>query len=309
MSLDEQIIELKTAIASKEMYERKLAEAQAEYREAFAKEKELAEILKKEKRDVERLESLSLFNIWCSMIGKKQEKLEKEKAELSRAEYNYLIIKTTLSDLQEDIEHLQCKLATIQNNEAFLDKLLEEKEKDVLALDNEASLKIKSLNEGLAEKHAQMQEFEEAIAAGNDLLAGLRNTLVNFEKASRLGTWDILGGGLLIDLMKHNHIEAAKRNLEDLKYLVDRFARELKDVNFSLNINIEIGGLLSFSDWFFDGFFVDMFVKNRIDDARRNIEEHIGIVEGMVAELSEKQEVCKTEIAKIEDEKRNLLSK
>lgn len=49
MSLDEQIIELKTAIASKEMYERKLAEAQAEYREAFAKEKELAEILKKKR--------------------------------------------------------------------------------------------------------------------------------------------------------------------------------------------------------------------------------------------------------------------
>lgn len=71
-------------------------------------------------------------------------------------------------------------------------------------------------------------------------------------------------GGLLIDLMKHNHIEAAKRNLEDLKYLVDRFARELKDVNFSLNINIEIGGLLSFSDWFFDGFFVDMFVKTAL---------------------------------------------
>lgn len=307
MGLDQQIIELKAAVASKDMYERKLSEALSDYQEALKKEKELAEILKKEKKDVERLEHLSLFKIWCSMFGSKEEKLEKEKAELSRAEYNYRIIKTTITDLEEDIEQLRCKLETIHNNEVFLEKLLKEKEKDIIASNSEEGLKIIRLNEEIANKQAALKELDEAITAGKDLTAGLRNTLVNLEKASRLGTWDVLGGGLLVDIMKHNHIDSAKRNLEDLKYLVDKFARELKDVNFTFDIKIEIGGLLSFSDWFFDGFFVDMFMKSRIDQTRSKIEKQLGLVEDALANLSKKHEDCLKELSKITEEKRNLL--
>jgi prefoldin subunit 5 len=307
MNLDEQIIDLKEVIAEKEMYERKLKKAEAEYEEAKQKEIELKEILEKEKKDVQKLESFTLFNIWCSMFGSKAEKLEQEKYELSQAEYKYKIIKTTLMDLEEEIESLKCKLGTIKNNEMYLHKLYEQKEQEILALAGKNSSEIKKLNEEINCKKAEIQELEEAIEAGKNLTTGLRNSLVNLEKASRLGTWDVFGGGVLVDVIKHSYINQAKRNLEDLKYLADKFARELNDVNFVMNLNIDIGGLLSFSDWFFDGFFVDMFMKSRIDETRVKLEKQIKQVEDAISALSARHAACVDEIANITDAKRSLL--
>lgn len=307
MNLDEQIIDLKEVIAEKEMYERKLKKAEAEYEEAKQKEIELKEILEKEKKDVQKLESFTLFNIWCSMFGNKAEKLEQEKYELSQAEYKYKIIKTTLMDLEEEIESLKCKLGTIKNNEMYLHKLYEQKEQEILALAGKNSSEIKKLNEEINCKKAEIQELEEAIEAGKNLTTGLRNSLVNLEKASRLGTWDVFGGGVLVDVIKHSYINQAKRNLEDLKYLADKFARELNDVNFVMNLNIDIGGLLSFSDWFFDGFFVDMFMKSRIDETWVKLEKQIKQVEDAISALSARHAACVDEIANITDAKRSLL--
>lgn len=307
MNLDEQIIDLKEVIAEKEMYERKLKKAEAEYEEAKQKEIELKEILEKEKKDVQKLESFTLFNIWCSMFGNKAEKLEQEKYELSQAEYKYKIIKTTLMDLEEEIESLKCKLGTIKNNEMYLHKLYEQKEQEILALAGKNSSEIKKLNEEINCKKAEIQELEEAIEAGKNLTTGLRNSLVNLEKASRLGTWDVFGGGVLVDVIKHSYINQTKRNLEDLKYLADKFARELNDVNFVMNLNIDIGGLLSFSDWFFDGFFVDMFMKSRIDETRVKLEKQIKQVEDAISALSARHAACVDEIANITDAKRSLL--
>ena len=241
------------------------------------------------------------------MFGNKAEKLEQEKYELSQAEYKYKIIKTTLMDLEEEIESLKCKLGTIKNNEMYLHKLYEQKEQEILALAGKNSSEIKKLNEEINCKKAEIQELEEAIEAGKNLTTGLRNSLVNLEKASRLGTWDVFGGGVLVDVIKHSYINQAKRNLEDLKYLADKFARELNDVNFVMNLNIDIGGLLSFSDWFFDGFFVDMFMKSRIDETRVKLEKQIKQVEDAISALSARHAACVDEIANITDAKRSLL--
>lgn len=307
MNLDEQIIELKEMIAEKEMYERKLKKAETEYEEAKQKEFELKEILEKEEKDVQKLESFTLFNIWCSMFGNKTEKLEQEKYELSQAEYKYKIIKTTIMDLEEEIKNLKCKLGTIKNNEIYLHKLYEQKEQEILALAGKDSAEIIKLNDAINCKKVEAQELEEAIEAGKNLTTGLRNSLVNLEKASRLGTWDVIGGGVIVDVMKHSYIDQAKRNLEDLKYLVDRFARELNDVKFVMDLNIDIGGFLSFSDWFFDGFFVDLFMKSQIDETRVKLENQIRLVEGAVFDLSKKHTACIEEISEITETKRNFL--
>jgi DNA repair exonuclease SbcCD ATPase subunit len=212
-----------------------------------------------------------------------------------------------LDDLKEEIENLKHKLSTIKNNEKILKRLYEQKERDLLSLAGENSKKIKEINEKLDRLNSDAIELQEAVVAGKHLAMGLRNSLVNLEKASRLGTWDMFGGGFFIDMMKHSHIDQAKRNLEDLKYLSDRFTRELKDVNITLDMNINISGFLSFSDWFFDGFFVDMFVKKRIDEARVKLEEQIRQVEAVLEDIKNKHDKGMSEISHLNETKMNLL--
>ncbi|MDD4000530.1 MAG: hypothetical protein PHX62_06530 [Bacilli bacterium] len=307
MNLNQQIADMKQVVGQKDIYERKLRAAEVEYCKAKRAEVELKDILIKEKKDVHKLESFSLINLWYSLRGSKDERIEKEKQELSQAEYRYKIIKTTVFDLSEEIADLKHKLEKIKNSGSFLEKLYNQKEAEILKTAGINSDKIKTLNSKIEAKKREINELKEGIEAGKALAMGMRNVLVNLEKASQYGTWDMLGGGLFIDILKHNQIDQAKRNLEDLKYLADKFIRELKDVNLVLDLDFEIDQSLSFLDWFFDGFFVDMFVKNEIDKARMKFETEIKLVEKIIEELKSDYDKISLTIADLNFEKSSLL--
>ena len=68
-------------------------------------------------------------------------------------------------------------------------------------------------------------------------------------------------------------MDQAKRNMEQAKYDIRNFSRELNDVNMACNLNIDTGDFLSFADYFFDGFVVDWVVQDRINNAKRQVEE------------------------------------
>ena len=69
------------------------------------------------------------------------------------------------------------------------------------------------------------------------------------------------------------------------KYDLRNFSRELNDVNMACNLNIDTGDFLSFADYFFDGFVVDWVVQDRINNAKRQVEEAIRRIESIVNQL------------------------
>ena len=80
-------------------------------------------------------------------------------------------------------------------------------------------------------------------------------------------------------------MDQAKRNMEQAKYDLRNFSRELNDVNMVCNLNIDTGDFLSFADYFFDGFVVDWVVQDRINNAKRQVEEAIRRTESIVNQL------------------------
>ena len=59
----------------------------------------------------------------------------------------------------------------------------------------------------------------------------------------------------------------------------------LDDVNMACNLHIDTGDFLSFADYFFDGFVVDWMVQDRINNAKRQVEEAIRRTESIVNQL------------------------
>ena len=86
-------------------------------------------------------------------------------------------------------------------------------------------------------------------------------------------------------MLKHSKMDQAKRNMEQAKYDLRSFSRELNDVNMACNLNINTGDFLSFADYFFDGFVVDWVVQDRINNAQRRVEEAIRRTESIVNQL------------------------
>ena len=98
------------------------------------------------------------------------------------------------------------------------------------------------------------KEKREAIEAGRRALNSLQTAKENLNSAKNWGLADMFGGGFFTTMLKHSKMDQAKRNMEQAKYDLRNFSRELNDVNMVCNLNIDTGDFLSFADYFFDGF-------------------------------------------------------
>ena len=128
-------------------------------------------------------------------------------------------------------------------------------------------------------------EKREAIDAGNRALRSLREVQNNLSSAKNWGLWDIFGGGFVSTMLKHSKMDQAKQNMEQAKYDLRNFSRELNDVNMTFHMEIETGDFLAFADWFFDGFVVDWMVQDRIEQASSQVKEAIRRVEDALRRL------------------------
>lgn len=113
-----------------------------------------------------------------------------------------------------------------------------------------------------------VREVAEARAAGLRALDSLEKAEKALDSARGWGIFDMLGGGLISTLAKHSRISSAREYVEQAEYDLRAFSRELQDVRLP---NVKLDGFLTFADFFFDGFWADLLVQQRINDARRRI--------------------------------------
>ena len=129
------------------------------------------------------------------------------------------------------------------------------------------------------------KEIYEAIAAGERALSSLYAAQDKLKSARGWGVIDLFGGGLITDMVKHSKMNDASRYMEDAKFHLKAFQRELKDVNLSLDLRMEVGGFLSFADFFFDGLVADYLVQSKIASAREQVEDAITMVKNILTSL------------------------
>jgi len=128
------------------------------------------------------------------------------------------------------------------------------------------------------------KEICEALQAGEQALMSLHEAQKYLNSAGNWGIVDILGGGLITNLIKHSKMNNAQQCMETAKRDLRQFQQELDDVDEYLP-NIDIGDFLTFADFFFDGFITDIFVQSRISDAKEQVAEAIYQVESIVNRL------------------------
>ncbi|MCR4897008.1 MAG: hypothetical protein K5891_09565 [Lachnospiraceae bacterium] len=119
----------------------------------------------------------------------------------------------------------------------------------------------------------QRREIEEAIVAANNALTHLERARAALSSAGNWGLLDIFGGNTLTGLLKHGKMSKAEREIADARYALAAFSRELRDVQGYTDIHIN--DFLSFADFFFDGFIVDIWVQSKISQAKKECDEAI----------------------------------
>ncbi|SEI52643.1 hypothetical protein SAMN02910453_0679 [Lachnospiraceae bacterium A10] len=132
----------------------------------------------------------------------------------------------------------------------------------------------------------EAREIREAISSADNALTHLYSARKYLDSAGNWGLLDMFGGGLISGMMKHSKMGDAEREIENARYALQSFSKELRDVSGYSSIHID--DFLTFADFFFDGLVADIMVQSKISEGKRQCDEAIHRVEGIKVELQEK---------------------
>lgn len=238
-----------------------------------------------EQQDLDRLERGSLAAFFYNFIGKREEMLNKERREAYAARVKYDAAVRELKAIQEDIWETEQDLQDLQDCEARYNAKLEEARQAMSANhtpDGEALLEKEQETAYLA---GQEQELEEAIEAGTAALRTLSDVLSSLNSAKDWSHLDILGGKFLSDFAKHERLEEAQRNFEQLQIQLQRFNKELSDISIRGSLQVSIDRMLKFSDLFLESLSVESTVLDQIQQSYKEADQTRDQILGVLRQL------------------------
>lgn len=304
--INKKLTDIRIKIEEKNRLNSILSKLNDEKKEAVSKKNKLLKQLNKERKDVEKLENLSLSNFIQTIIGKKDEKLEKEKSEFLSAKLKYDTADAEVKRLDKEIERVNARISEIGDLNNEYQSLIKEKEKILINSSREIKEKLDNINEREVSLEKLNMEIREAITAGEEVLRSLDRVYDALKSAKNWGTFDMLGGGMLSGLVKHGKIDKAQSEINKTQYLIKRFHRELNDIGGEVNLSIEVSSFLKFADFFFDNFFTDMFVQSKIHESQLSVSRAIEKVKYVINELKRRYSNNNTEIEKLRKEREEI---
>lgn len=265
--------------------------------------------LAKEKVDVEKLEHISLTGLFYSVLGNREQQLEKERQELLAAQLRYQQAKHQVVSLEQEQNILAQQLDKLSNIDSEYEGMLSEKEKFLRQSNQDVAKELINFSEQIADLNAELREITEAITAGSDAILGLEQVTASLESAANWGAWDMFGGGLISTAIKHSRIDDARSGVNDVQAKMSRFKRELSDVQKNVDIQIDIGELASFADFFFDGLIVDWIVQSRIEDSLAQSKRAKGMIAQVLRDLENSKKIAESKLTNLQEDRARLIER
>lgn len=280
-----QIYELKEKLRIKEKLDTLRNITLRELDKKRQKRDELYIVLKKEEKDVTKLEGMSFSSIFLSMIGKKEDRLDKEREEFMAAKLRYDECLQSIKELEKELEYANKELINYRDVKQEYEKAIKEKQNLMIKEDSEQGRKLRDKLDKINEIKLDIKEVEEAIYAGERANSALSEMIKHLDSARGWGVWDMMGGGLLSNIAKHSAIDDANEVAHNSQHLLRAFEKELSDVDRFTDITVNISGFDKFADYFFDGFFVDWFVQSKINDSLDNVNSVYNKIDRIIMDL------------------------
>lgn len=298
---------LQAQLTYKKRLEAMLSELRSQ--QAVLKEKvfRLKQRMQTEKKDVDRLEGRSLAAFFYYVTGQKEEKLDQERREYYAARVKYDAAVRELKAIDQDIECTVEDLRDLRDCEARYVRVINEKRIAIENAGTEISTELLEKEQNLAFLESQERELEEAIAAGTSVLRVANDVVLSLKHAEGLGTIDLLGGGFLADMAKHETLDEAQKNVEEMQIYLQKFNKELSDVAMRADLQVSIDRLLKFADVFFDNLLTDAAVLENIKQSHSQVDQARDNILGILRQLQTKLEEVRHKQTSIRREVNELI--
>ena len=271
----------------------------SKYQEAL--EKAIA-TLEKENRDLERLRHDSFSNTLLKLFGNFDRRHDKEYREIISAKVEFdkayamkIAAARRVKEVEADIEEKKLRLRNIKEDvlrkHPDMNQVVSERQQQILALQHE------------------WRETNEAEQAGLAVLESLSDIISGLDAADAISTWDLItDNSLILDFLKYDKLDAAEASLLHLEQTVYTFARELRDLDFVFETDLEtISSTQRALDIFFDNLFSDWGTKVIIEKNIENLKKLQDSTEDVMESLAAKKRELETtlEVLQLETEINN----
>ena len=271
--IDQAIEALTAAQARRKQLDAQIEELHRQRGERQAKVDETAQSFRKEQDDVDKLEKGGVHAFLLTLIGHKEERLDKERREALAAKLQYDQARSDLEYLENKLNGLIRERDGLQDAPEQLEALWTEKAELVKAMGGQTGARLVELDRQLSDVTHQQKELEEALSAGENAKRLLGQVQDDLDSARSWGTWDMLGGGLIATMAKYDRLDSAQSSIRAAQRALSDFRTELADVSQLQVPNIQIGEFATFADYFFDGIFSDWYVQSSIKTAQEGVSE------------------------------------
>ncbi len=146
-----------------------------------------------ESRDVERLDGITLLNLWHSLRGTKEEAKRKEQEEYLTAKLKYDEANVALIALEADLTRMDITLTAMGDLDTKYQQAMRDKEEYLLRSSGSEAQHLFEMAEQLGYLKAEEKELIEAIEAGKKVEKAFSKVQKSLGSAQGWGAVDLLG--------------------------------------------------------------------------------------------------------------------
>lgn len=224
--------------------------------------------LKKELRDIEKLEGLSTKAIFYKILGSKEKQVEKERQEYLELSLKEETLRKEIELLEYEVNLLEGKAQAKPNLEKTLEGLKVKREEEIIRYDPKLRNKLLTISNSIEENFRFKAELEEALEVGSICLNLINQTLNQLAKVRNWGQWS--GNNRqhsMNQMMKRGAIDRARNLSFQVKHHLNLFEKELNDVGERVRFNLDPKSITGFSDFFFQNIITDWIMNQQLTKA------------------------------------------
>ena len=261
----------------------------------------LRQALRKEYADVAELEELTMTSLLQTVLGSRQQRIQKERREFEAARAKHDELVNQIGRLESELARLQQPAQAFPAAQQRYQIAMARKEMQILEQGGENGRLLHALTDGLQKDRASLLHLDEAVRLGEQLERGL--ALLS----------NVVAGGGHVSILPgrqgpgQNRLENARKRAFDVRHTLRLFQQELQQVEMSHDLTTIRGAFINFGDYFSHGLVTDWILPDQPAVSQQLLAETGAKVRDILALLAVQGERLRHRLAEQEQHRHALL--
>ena len=307
-TIQKEIKETIEEIAHLQRVEEQLKTTKKELDTAYNEHELLDRKLRKELKDIAKLEGLSTKAIFHKILGNKEKQLEQERQEYLELSLKEEDTKKSIQILEYEVDLLEAKLGGETQLKKNLELLKIKREEEIIATDASLSQQLLKISNDLEGNYQFKVEIDEALEVGEVCRSLVRQMIGHLSKVRNWGQWPAQRNRHPMGRMMERDAMDRARNLSyQIKHHLNLFSNELTDLGSRIRFDFDEKQFGNFSNFFFNNIITDWIRQQQLTQALRSANELRSNIENVLSQLKSQKNETEQKIQSLNIQRDQIL--